>query len=133
VRTVLAFAAGLALATALVAAVVYGVFTVLQRQAAANDPQLSPVAVPAGQLPPEPRLQTNEPAGLKRFSDAETATLEGWGWVDQKAGIARMPIEDAKKLLLQRGLPSRSRPADEKVGTHAPAYGEAAGGRHISR
>jgi hypothetical protein len=133
VRTVLALAAGLALVIALVALVVWGVFRVLVHQAAANDPQVSPLAIPAGQLPPEPRLQTNEPAGLKWFRSTETATLDGWGWVDQKSGIVRMPIEDAKKLLLQRGLPTRSQPVDEKLGTTAPAYGESSGGRNIKR
>jgi hypothetical protein len=133
VRTVLAFAVGLALVVALVALIVRAMFWTFMRQAAANDPQVSPLAIPAGQLPPEPRLQWNEhePAGLKKFRATETATLDGWGWVDQKTGIARMPIEDAKKLLLQRGLPARSRPVDEKLGTTAPAYGEASGGRRI--
>ena len=32
-------------------------------------------------------------------------TLEGYGWVDQPGGVARIPIEEAKKLLFERGLP----------------------------
>jgi len=31
--------------------------------------------------------------------------LAGYGWVDEKAGVVRIPIEQAKALLLRRGLP----------------------------
>ena len=133
VRAVLLFAAGLVAVAAVLQLSMYFLLATFQHQAAANDRPVSPMAAPAGQLPPEPRLQTNEPAGLKQFRDTEQTTLEGWGWVDQKSGIARMPIEDAKKRLLQLGFPARSQPADEKLGTHAAAYGEATGGRGISR
>jgi hypothetical protein len=133
IRTVLLAAVALVTVTAVVMVIVWGVFRVLAHQAAANDPQLSPLAIPTGQLPPEPRLQTNEYAGLKKFRETETKTLEEYGWVDQKAGVAHMPIEEAKKLLLERGLPSRPGPGDPLEGTTAPAYGEANGGRTLAR
>lgn len=132
VRQILMFGLGMAAITILCALVVRGVFGVLERQAAANDPQISPLATPAGQLPPAPTLQTNEPAGLKKVRQMETETLEGYGWVDQGTGVARVPIADAKKLLLQRGLPVRAG-ADTDIleGTHAPSMGESSGGRAI--
>jgi hypothetical protein len=132
VRQILMFGVGMAVVTILCALVVRGVFGVLERQAAANDPQVSPLATPPGQLPPAPNLQTNEPAGLKKVRQMETETLEGYGWVDQGTGVARVPIADAKKLLLQRGLPVRAGAATDTLeGTHAPAMGESSGGRAI--
>jgi len=33
--------------------------------------------------------------------------LESYAWVDKNAGIVRIPIEEAIRLTLQRGLPTR--------------------------
>lgn len=132
VRTVLMFGGVLVIVTVVCQVLMWVLFGVLERQAAANDPQLSPLAIPAGKLPPEPQLQTNEPAGLAKFRAAEAKMLEGYGWVDQPLGVARMPIGEAKKLILERGLPVRAgAPVDPGLGTHAPAMGEASGGRNI--
>ena len=38
--------------------------------------------------------------------------LTTYGWVDKNAGTVRIPIDRAKELLLERGLPVRG---------HAPA------------
>jgi hypothetical protein len=133
IRAVLTFAVGIAVVVALAAGLMGIMFRVLSNQAAARDPQVSPHALPSGQRPPEPNLLTNEPAGLRRFHEEEARSLEGYGWVDQSAGVARVPIEQAKKLLVERGLPVREGGAvqDPAAGTHAPAYGEASGGRAI--
>jgi hypothetical protein len=58
-------------------------------------------------LPPEPRLQTNPRQDLRDLRSAEEAVLTGYGWVDRKAGIARIPIDQAMKLTVERGLPAR--------------------------
>jgi hypothetical protein len=42
------------------------------------------------------------------------ATLESHGWVDEKAGIARIPIEQAMKVLVERG-PSGTRAPSQQV------------------
>jgi hypothetical protein len=36
---------------------------------------------------------------------AEDASLNNAGWVDKQKGIVRLPIETAKQLVVQRGLP----------------------------
>jgi hypothetical protein len=133
IRIVLIAAVALATVVAVAALAMRGAFLLLEHQAAANDPQVSPLAIPSGQLPPEPRLEWNrdERGGLKKAREAEARTLENYGWIDQKTGVAHMPIEDAKTLLLQRGVPSRAGNIDPLLGTHAPAYGEANAGRLI--
>lgn len=131
VATVLKFGGGLFLTVVVCAVIVWGVFRVLERQAAARDPQISPVARPAGTLPPGPRLETNERGVLAKYRAEEAKALDGYGWVDQRGGVAHIPVAEAKKLLVERGLPSRSAAADPLEGTRAPAMGEASGGRTI--
>jgi hypothetical protein len=61
----------------------------------------------ANRLPPAPRLQTNPIHDLEAMRAGEDAVLNSYGWVDQKNGIARIPISRAIDLLAQHGLPSR--------------------------
>ena len=58
-------------------------------------------------LPPEPRLQTNPRQDLRDLRSAEVRMLTGYAWVDKDAGIARIPIDEAMKLTVERGLPAR--------------------------
>jgi hypothetical protein len=58
-------------------------------------------------VPPEPRLQTNPRQDLRDLRGAEDTVLTGYGWVDKNAGIARIPIGEAMKLTVERGLPAR--------------------------
>jgi hypothetical protein len=132
VRTLLSFATALLVVVAIAAALMYGLFVVLEKQAEARDPQVSPFAVAPGQAPQGPKLLTNEPANLRQFRQEEAGKLEGYGWMSQGSGIAHVPIDLAKKLVVEHGLPVRAdAPADDKLGTHAPAYGESSGGRTI--
>jgi hypothetical protein len=132
VRQLLISTAILVLTCVVCAVIVYGMFIVFERQAAANDPQLSPLAIPSGQKPPEPRLLTDEPGALKKQRAMEAALLEKYGWVDEKAGVAHLPIAEAKKKLLHDGLPMRpDAPGDPSLGTRAAARGESSAGRMI--
>jgi len=130
VRSVIAFLVGLAVVMIVSMGLMWGVFKGLERMAAANDPQISPVAIPAGQLPPEPRLLTNEPAQLQKTRDAAMEVL--MGGKDEKTGATRMSIDDAKKRLIEQGLPTRAgAPVDGQLGTYAPAFGESSSGRRL--
>jgi len=44
---------------------------------------------------------------INDFRLQEEKKLNSYGWIDQKAGIARIPIDRAMQLLAQRGLPTR--------------------------
>lgn len=55
---------------------------------------------------PEPRLEDDERTELAPFRYKEEQTLNSYGWVDQNAGVARIPIERAMALIVQRGLPT---------------------------
>jgi hypothetical protein len=143
IRAILIFASVVAAVCVAAAIIVLGVFTLFEKQAKARDPQLSPLAVSAPEMPkttagspyfgsaPAPELITSEPTVLRQLREKEDKALNEYGWVDQNAGIAHVPIEQAKKLLIERGLPSRASGVPADLGTDAPALGEASGGRTI--
>jgi len=143
VSPILGFAGIVAVVTIVCAVIVWGLFDVLESQAEARDPKMSPLAIPATQMPrsttaspffgnaPQLKLITNEPAVLRTLRQTEDKALHEYGWVDEKAGVAHVPIDQAKKLIVERGLPSRPGGIDPALGTHAPAYGESTGGRSI--
>src|ERR1700733_989089 len=56
---------------------------------------------------PSPKLEEDERGQLNGIHLSEEKTLYSYGWVDEKAGIVRIPIERAMDLLVQRGLPVR--------------------------
>ena len=76
---------------------------VADRRPAAGAAERSPLA--EDRLPPAPRLQAAPPADMRAFRAHEDAILTSSGWVDQANGVAHIPIEQAKKLLLEQGLP----------------------------
>jgi hypothetical protein len=57
--------------------------------------------------PPAPRLQDNPQQELRELRARQESLLNGYGWVDKEAGVARIPIEDAMKMVVERGLPTR--------------------------
>jgi hypothetical protein len=59
-------------------------------------------------LPPRPVLQVAPARDLRQYLEEENAVLNSYGWVDQKAGVVRIPIDRAMDLLLQKGLPVRT-------------------------
>ena len=61
---------------------------------------------------------TDEPAHLAQQRLLENTRLHQYGWVDEKTGVTRLPIDQAKKLLAERGLPARAAGSDG-VARHA--------------
>ena len=56
-------------------------------------------------VPPVPRLQQFPHNELYRFSIEERDRLETYGWENKAAGTVHIPIEEAMKLTVERGLP----------------------------
>jgi hypothetical protein len=46
---------------------------------------------------------------MKELRKSWDEQLKNYGWVDEASGVARIPIDEAKKLLLQRGLGTRKK------------------------
>ena len=110
---VLKFGLGLLLAGVGVYFLTNALFTHFNQREARLEVPHSPL-LPSGQLrlPPEPRLQLapghpmHPLEEMKQLKDAEEAILNSYGWVDQQAGTVRIPIEEAKRLVLQKGFSS---------------------------
>jgi hypothetical protein len=126
------FGIGLAVLCVLASALLFGVYKYfLSREGGplARDQ----VNVDARNLPPAPRLQPAPILDMKDMLAAEDLILNGYGWVDQKQGVARIPIDRAMDLLAQRGIPSRpqahaatgvSMPTESGPGTKVQPAGE---------
>jgi hypothetical protein len=71
-------------------------------------------------LPPEPRLQgmpghmTDPQNDWRNMQKEATAANNTLSWVDEKAGIAQIPVSDAMKLIVEKGLPAVPAPPAEK-------------------
>jgi len=50
-------------------------------------------------------LQANAAADLVKIQATEQEKLATYGWVDRNAGVVRMPIDQAMRLVAQRGVP----------------------------
>jgi hypothetical protein len=53
-----------------------------------------------------PRLEVDPSEALRSRREREKELLTSYGWVDRERGVVRIPIERAKELLVERGLPS---------------------------
>jgi len=98
---------GLAATIVLSGIVVLALFRFVDARLTQEEGPASALAVPSGQLPPAPRLQTDEPGDLAKYRAEEEQKLTTYGWVDRQNGVVRIPIERAKALLLEQGLPTR--------------------------
>lgn len=107
VRAILGFGAGLLAVGVVVSALSWLLFNYYTKQAAQVPRDFPLSAEYQQQLPPEPRLQVHPQQDLRELRAREDAILHGYGWVDKNAGVARIPVEEAMKIVVQRGLPSR--------------------------
>lgn len=100
---------GLAIVTAVTAGILVPFFSLLQRWTASSEPpQNGPSRYEVGRKPPKPWLQEKPFEDIRELRAYEKAMLTQYAWVDQKAGIVRMPIDVAMKVVVARGLPVRA-------------------------
>jgi hypothetical protein len=127
VRGVMVFAVVLVASCGLLMAAMawlYGAFGAREATAERALPPATRVPLAGPQHPPAPVIQA-APGSRFELEDPRVEMedqlarmeriLTTSGWVDRNAGIIRIPIEDAKELLLERGLPVRREetPAEE--------------------
>jgi len=113
IRGITRFLVALTVGCVVTAIAVFGLYKFLQSRQVAQDAPLSPLvdrSVP--RLPPEPRLQVAPERELAAMRAEQQAVLESFGWVDETAGVARIPIDVAMDWLLVRGLPARAAAGD---------------------
>jgi hypothetical protein len=68
---------------------------------------------------PESATQLTAPEVIsdqrRKLVDRETATLEGYGWVDRKSGAVQIPISRAIDLVAEQGLPPTTSPRRTEI------------------
>ena len=75
---------------------------------------------------PAPLLQTAPQPDRAAYFAEKRRLLDSYGWVDRQAGIARIPLDDAMKLMAARGAAgpgaaaSRPAPASATAGRTPP-------------
>src|SRR5688572_13210078 len=108
------FALWLAVAMVLSFGIVYGAFWFFERQerAASTATERFPLAKDYTRPTPTPALQTQPFKDLYMLREEEAKRLQSYGWVDKDGGVARIPIERAMEIMMQRGFPTRPEPGD---------------------
>lgn len=135
-RPILIFLLSLVIGCVLVAIVLKGLYLYLDAYENRRQPAESPLVwetttdtrtVEPGDIKkfPQPRLEKDETTEINDFRLQEEQTLNSYGWVDEQAGVVRIPIDRAMALLAQRGLPTRPQagvvpPSDVNTAREAP-------------
>lgn len=104
------FAVWLAVAMVLSAGIVYGTFWFFEGQEsdASRAAQMFPLAAGQVRQPQGPGLQTQPFKDIYQLRQGEREKLTTYGWVDQGAGVVRIPIEDALRIMSERGTVTSS-------------------------
>ena len=122
-RAIFNFGIGLAIVTVVIEIAMVVMFRMeVSAVDASNPPRTFPLAVvPDDRRPPEPRLQEygQSRQDSRDLRAAEDDMLNGYAWVDRNKDIVRIPVADAMKLTLQRGLPARQQTAPDAPATQA--------------
>jgi len=85
-------------------------------------------------LPPMPRLQRYPPNELYQFRVGEEDLLNQYGWMNKNAGTVHIPIDQAMRLAIDRGM-VRSRPQEAVQGEQVPGLmpADSSSGRTMER
>jgi hypothetical protein len=123
-RTIYGYLAALAIAVILSYVVCVFVLRATSKLAAESDTPLPAVRQDMDKdyltMPPEPRLQgvpghgTDPQYDLREKLREDTEANEKAGWIDQTTGVAQIPVQDAMKIIAEKGLPAASTPPGEK-------------------
>jgi hypothetical protein len=128
-RAVLTFCAILIVIAVVVHIAVWYLFTVFDNREKSKDPVLSPLSPKQQQLPPEPRLQAEpntfttdkqlfDQKNEETLMEISNQQLKSYGWVDDKNGIVRIPIEDAMKMVVEKEKQSQTAPTQTNKSSH---------------
>jgi len=109
IRAILGFGLGLIVVAVFIHVAVWLLFMFFEGRETRRVAAEFPLAVgQENRQPPEPRLQTHPREDLRDFRQQEDEFLGSYGWVNKASGEVRIPITDAMKLTVQRGLPART-------------------------
>jgi hypothetical protein len=130
-RGIFAFMIGLAITGLIIYFIIVGMYSFLDKYERSQMATASPLVTSKGAISRvvtqedmdkafkdngAPMLETNERGQFRDFLMNQENQLNSYGWVDEKAGVAHIPIERAMELMVQRGIPVYSKAgADTKA------------------
>ena len=124
----------LALTALIVHLGIWGLWRTLVEQAKDTREQQYPLATSIDpKLPPEPRLQQYPQNEVYNFRTGEEDKLHSYGYVNKDAGVVHIPIEDAMRLTVERGLPARVEDATHPAVTPGMMASDSSSGRVMER
>jgi len=105
VRGIVKVGAWLAVVTIVGFVIAWGFYRVLSRgERRLERPAVAVAGATAPAEPPGPGLQATPEKELAIFRRAEQEQLKSWAWIDQGAGIARVPVEKAIDMVAAEGV-----------------------------
>jgi hypothetical protein len=119
-RAIFAFMIGLAISGLVIYFIIVGMYSFLDKYERSQMTTASPLVTSKGAMSRvvtqedmdkafkdngAPMLETNERGQFRDFLMHQESQLNSYGWVDEKAGVAHIPIERAIELTVERGLP----------------------------
>ena len=110
------FGLWLAIAMALSGGIVYGTFWLFEGRTQAWNTEVQQFPLAAGQVkePPTPRLQTQPFKDVWQLKQSQMEKLTSYGWVDQGTGVVHIPIDEAMRIVAERGgVPASGESAPE--------------------
>lgn len=141
------FMAGLAVLGVLIYFIIFGMYRYLDAYDRTHQAAMNPMAVKTGIDPatmnysqirdkaeesfPKPVLEYNERLQFAGEVAKQDEMLGSYGWVDEKNGVVRIPIDRAMDLLAERGLPVI--PAGGAAPAGAPAKASAVSGKNAGK
>jgi hypothetical protein len=113
-RGIVAFLIGLAIVVLFIHIVIFGFIKTyayfepqgIARNRAVTAPPVNANADPLAKFP-TPRLQSDELTDMDKLRAQEEKQLNTSGWVDEKEGVAHIPVNRAMDVVAQHGLPVR--------------------------
>ncbi len=135
-KAIVGFLIALAIAGVFMHLTLWSVYKYLAGPAKAPTPTAGMIQSSTRQLPqgdpertfPAPRLQSDDVADMNKFRAYEEQVLNSYGWSDQNAGVARIPIEQAMQTLAKQGLPTRPQTPDNATTQQAQSPAVGSGG-----
>ena len=99
------FALWLFISMVISAGIVYGTFWLFEgRESQASEAaQVFPLAAGQTRDPQGPQLQRQPFKDIYQLKNDERQKLTTYGWVDQGAGVVRIPIDEAMRIIAERG------------------------------
>jgi hypothetical protein len=128
------FGLWLALTAIVVHFAIGGLWKLLVAQSQETQEQQYPLAAKIDpKLPPEPRLQQFPANEIWRFRTDEEERLHSYGYVNKEAGVVHIPIEQAMRLTIERGLPTRTQDPAHPATTPGMMPTDSSSGRLMER